>query len=146
MCSHFYLYDLLVGCPNFIILHAACVDTSHKNNVVHIQMHPDKIVSKSNKNNAGGLDNAILSCDVDGPSRRLNEMRIRTANCIDHLDSILFILMEEHALENYVEGSFTRVVWIRIVEGFNTQTCQNLSKNHISNRFKVLKKLYMLYD
>nr|CAD1837253.1 unnamed protein product [Ananas comosus var. bracteatus] len=74
-------------------------------------------------------------------------MRTRTANWTDHIDSILLsILMEDHALENYVGGSFTRVAWIRIVEGFNTQIGQNLSKKHISNRLKVLKGLYMLYD
>nr|CAD1822875.1 unnamed protein product [Ananas comosus var. bracteatus] len=93
------------------------------------------------------MDNAIPGCDVEGSSRRANQIRTRTANWTDHVDSILLsILMEEHALGNYVGGSFTRVAWVRIVQDFNSQTGQNLTKQHISNRLKVLKRLYMLYD
>ncbi|XP_020085450.1 uncharacterized protein LOC109708214 [Ananas comosus] len=110
-------------------------------------MRPNHILSKSNKNKSRGMDNAIPGCDVEGSSRRANQIRSRTANWTDHVDSILLsILMEEHALGNYVGGSFTRVAWVRIVQGFNSQTGQNLTKQHISNRLKVLKRLYMLYD
>nr|CAD1835401.1 unnamed protein product [Ananas comosus var. bracteatus] len=84
------------------------------------------------------MDNATPGCDVEGSSRRANQIRSRTANWTDHVDSILLsILMEEHALGNYVGGSFTRVAWVRIVQDFNSQTGQNLTKQHISNRLKA---------
>nr|CAD1821536.1 unnamed protein product [Ananas comosus var. bracteatus] len=83
-------------------------------------MRPNHILSKSNKNKPRGMDNATPGCDVEGSSRRPNQIRSRTANWTDHVDSILLsLLMEEHALRNYVEGSFTRVAWIRIVQGWD---------------------------
>nr|CAD1839494.1 unnamed protein product [Ananas comosus var. bracteatus] len=94
-----------------------------------------------------GVDkNPIPSGDREGSGRVRNQIWTRTANWTEHLDSILLsIMMEEHTLGNYVNGSFTQVAWVRIISSFNSKSNQNLSKNQIKNRLKVLKRLYLTY-
>lgn len=74
------------------------------------------------------------------------QVRYRSANWTDALDSILLrVLKEQHMLGNCISGHLRKETWDDIVRTFNLQSGLSLGKNHLKNRVKVLKKFFVLY-
>nr|CAD1823078.1 unnamed protein product [Ananas comosus var. bracteatus] len=81
-----------------------------------------------------------------GPMQESIKTRVRSGNWTEIMDSaMLNVMIEEHTLGNFVNGSFTPLAWIRMIRDFNEKTKLGFNKVHLQNRLKVLKRQYLMY-
>lgn len=76
-----------------------------------------------------------------------SKTRVCFENWTEVMDSAMLNLMtEKHVLSNFINESFTTLVWSRIVHNFNKRTKLNFIKSHLQNRLKVLKRQFVMYQ
>lgn len=69
-----------------------------------------------------------------------SKLRVCSGNWTEVMDlAMLNLIIEEHVLDNFINGSFTILAWSRVVHDFNQRTKLNFTKSYSQNRLKVLK-------